>query len=225
MGNNKSKKDALIVLGLGDDASVTEIRAEYLDKTMQPKFKRVLSSEEEHLQEEFLKYYTAYVTLMKLYSQSGADVVADMALYPPDQVFQFHYNQGVYLYIKENYLKAGEKFQEAYNLNPAHPTLLLYLGILLLKRNSYYPAEKYFKDAVKIDKNNDDAWFFLAESYLKAGEHRKALTMYETAKNINPGRTEVAYKIRDIKQLLTEKAKGGKKKSFISRLLKKLAGD
>lgn len=225
MENNKSIKESLLALGLEEGASVTEIRAEYLDKTMNPKFGRVLSSEEEHLQEEFVKNYTAYVTLMKHHSQSGADAAADMSLYPPDQVFQFQYNQGVYMYIKEDFIKAGEKFQQAYKLNPKHKTLLLYMGILLLKRKSYYAAEKYFKDAVAIDKNNDDAWFFLAESYLKAGEYRKALTMYETAKNLNPGRTEIAYKIRDIKQLMAEKAKGGKKQSFIAKLIKKLIGE
>lgn len=225
MENKYSIKESLVELGLQNDASVTEIRAEYLDKTMSPKFNRVLSSEEEHLQEEFVNIYSAYVTLMKHHAQTGADAVADMSLYPPDQVFQFQFNQGVYLFIKEDYIKAGEKFQQAYKMNPKHQTLLLYMGILLLKRKSYYAAEKYFKDAIAIDKNNDDAWFYLAESYLKAHEYRKAMTMYETAKNLNPGRTEIAYKLRDIKQLLADKAKGGKKKSFIARLIKKMIED
>jgi tetratricopeptide (TPR) repeat protein len=216
-------KAALIFFKLKESATITEIRAQYLDLTSHNKFQRILGPEEEDLQKEFSKTYKAYVTLVKEYSQPGDN--EDMEFYPPNQVFQFHFNQGVFLFIHQKYLEAGEKFQQAYNLDNRNNLLLLYLGVLLLKRKNYYAAEKYFKDAIKVDQNNDDAWFYLGESYFKAGELRKALTMYETAKNLSPSRNEIAYRIKEIKEKLDNKMHRGKKGSFISRLLKKLSGD
>jgi tetratricopeptide (TPR) repeat protein len=222
MDTNQAIKNAYIDLGLDEGASIKEIRAKYLDKTSHSKFQRILTSDDA-IGNEFIKFYKAYVTLGKAYSDT--DFTSDMEFYPPDQVYQFHYNQGVYLFINQQYIKAGEKFQEAYKINRKNAPVLIYLGVLLIKRKNFYAAEKYLKDAVEIDQNNDDAWFYLGESYLKAGEYRKAINAFETAKSINPGRQEVAFMIRDIKQLIEEKLKGKKKDSFISRIIKKLSGE
>ncbi|MCP5053757.1 MAG: tetratricopeptide repeat protein [bacterium] len=230
----ESNKAALIDLGLKDGVSLTEIRMEYLEKTSHNRFQRVLSTEDEELQQEFLKYYKAYLTLLKFHSESDSDSdsdsesesESDMDYYPSEQVFQFHLNQGIFYFINQDYLKAGEKFQAAAKINSKNLLVQLYLGVLLLKRKSYYAAEKYFKEAVKINQNSDDAWFYLGESYYRAGEPRKALSMYETAKTLNPGRKELAYRVKEIKEKLGLKKtrgnkKSGKKESFFSRLFKK----
>jgi tetratricopeptide (TPR) repeat protein len=215
-------KAALITFNLKESATLSEIRAEYLDLTSQNKFQRILGPDEEDLQKEFSKIYQAYATLTKEYSQQGDS--DDMEYYPPNQVFQFHFNQGVFLFIHQKYIEAGERFQHAFKMDNRNNLLLLYLGVLLLKRKNYYAAEKYFKDAIKFDRNNDDAWFYLGESYFKAGELRKALSMYETARSLSPGRNEIAYRIKEIKEKLGEKTSRSKK-SFFSRLIKKLSGD
>jgi tetratricopeptide (TPR) repeat protein len=139
-------------------------------------------------------------------------------------VFQFHFNQGVHYFIHQNYLKAGEKFQEAYKIDNGNISVLLYLGVLLLKRRNAYAAEKYFKEAVQLDQENEDAWFYLGESYLEAGELRKALAMYETVKNLNPGRQEVAYRIKEIKDRQKVKSIKTQKPSLFQRFLKKISG-
>ena len=85
-----------------------------------------------------------------------------------------------------------------------------------MKRKSYYAAEKYFNDAIKIDKNNGDAWFYLAENYLKAGNFKKSLDAYKTARVL----TSRTYEIRDrIKELEIKLKKGPRlKTSFIKKM-------
>ncbi len=221
---NESIKAALVELGLKEGATLTEVRAEYLDKTSQYKFQHVLDVDDEALQKEFSRLYKAYVNLVKHYSQTGSDEDSYMDFYPPDQVFQFHFNQGVYYFINQKYLQAGERFQEAFKINNKDLTLLLYLGALLLKRKSYYAAEKYFKDVVKIDPNNDDGWYYLGESYFRAGELRKATSMYETAKALNPQRSEIAFRLKEIREQMPRPQAPAKKESFLSRIKKKLTG-
>jgi tetratricopeptide (TPR) repeat protein len=210
-------KAALVALGLKEDASVTEIRAAYLDKTTQNRFQRVILGDE-HLEKDFVRYYKAYITLLKHHSQTES---ADLHYYPQDQIVKFHFNQGLYHIIKGNYPKAIDKFQHAHSIDKEDGLVLLYMGILLLKRKNYYAAEKYFLDAVKLDKQNDDAWFYLGENYLKAEEYRKALNMFETARNLNPSRSEVAFKIKELKTRLGAQTPVEEKPSLLSRIFKK----
>jgi tetratricopeptide (TPR) repeat protein len=216
----ESVQEALLTFDLEEGATITEVRAQYLEKTGRDKFQHGVL-EDEHLQKEFDKYHRAYVTLATHLSEG--DQASDLQYYPPDQVFQFHFNQGVHYFINRNYIKAGEKFHEAYKINKTSIPVLLYLGLLLLKRKNSYAAEKYFKEAVQLDQDNDDAWFYLGESYLEAGELRKALTMFETTKTLNPGRHEVAFKIKEIMDRLKVKSIKNKKPSVIQRLFKKLS--
>jgi len=220
IGQYESVKAALIALDLYDGAPISEVRTRYLDKTSKEKFQNNILLDD-YLQKEFDNFHRSYVTLVKHMEES--DENKDMEYYPPDQVFQFHFNQGIHYFINQNYIKAGEKFQQAYKINNKNIGVLLYLGYLLLKRKNYYAAEKYFKEVVSIDKNNDDAWFYLGECYLMAKELRKALSMFETCKTLNPGRHEVAFKIKDIKDMIAGKHIGSKKKSesFFKRLFKK----
>jgi tetratricopeptide (TPR) repeat protein len=218
---DESVLEALITLDVEKGATITEVRAQYLEKTSRDKFQHGVLVDE-HLQKEFDKYHRAYVTLAKHLSE--VDQASDLQYYPPDQVFQFHFNQGVHYFIHQNYIKAGEKFQEAYKIDNNSIPVLLYLGLLLLKRKNSYAAEKYFKEAVQIDQDNDDAWFYLGESYLEAGELRKAQTMFETVKTLNPGRHEVAFKIKEIMERLKVKSIKAKKPSTLKRFFKKLGG-
>jgi len=217
---DESVLEALITLDLEQRATITEIRGQYLEKTSREKFQHSVLVDE-HLQKEFDKYHRAYVTLAKHLTEG--DQASDLQFYPPGQVFQFHFNQGVHYFIHQNYIKAGEKFHEAYKIDNTNIPVLLYLGLLLLKRKSFYAAEKYFKEAVQFDQDNDDAWFYLGESYLEAGELRKALTMFETAKTLNPGRHEVAFRIKEIMDRLKVKSIKTKKTSVIQRFFKKLS--
>lgn len=221
MEMNEAVKAAYVDLNVKEGVSLVEIRAEYLNKTAHPKFMKILGTDE-NLQKEFLRYYKAYVTLLRSFDE--AELNEDIHHYPANQLFQFHFNQGVYFFITQNYLKAGDKFQAAYAIDNQNSLLRIYLGVLLLKRKNYYAAEKYFKGVLETEKNNDEAWFWLGESYFKAGEFRKALNMYETSKNLNPSRKELAPRIKTIREKLGEKITPGEKKSWFTQFLNKLSG-
>jgi len=182
----------LQTLGLKRDASVSDVRATYLQLTSQNKFRKVLLAEE-RLQKEFTRYHEAYVSLLHQYEEEGAG--SDPNYYPPDQVARFLFNSGVYHILKQNYIKAGEKLQQAYKSNSRDSLTIAYLGILLMLRKNFFAAEKYFLDAAKIDPNNEDAWFYAAENYSRAGNDKKALEMYSKVKALNPLRKETDAKI------------------------------
>jgi tetratricopeptide (TPR) repeat protein len=217
-------KAAYIALGLKERAPMSEIRALYLEKTSQGKFQCAVI-DDEHLRDEFVRYHEAYVTLGKHHAGTGASMDDDLSYYPPDQIFQLHLNQGIYYILRQNYIKASEKFQEAYKINNKDTTVLIYMGFLLMKRKNYYAAEKYLKTAIQIDRNCDDAWFFLGECYHRAGEYKKAMPMYETAKALNPGRSQIAARMKEIREKTGIKpAKGSGKKTFLHRAIEKLIG-
>jgi tetratricopeptide (TPR) repeat protein len=216
-------RSAYIALGLKEGAPMSEIRAQYLDKTSESKFQCVIVSDE-HLRDEFVRYHEAYVTLGKHHAETGSAADSDLSYYPPDQVFQLYLNQGLYFTLRQNYIKAGEKFQEAYKISSKNATVLLYMGFLLLKRKNYYAAEKYLKNAVKIDRECDHAWFYLGECYHRAGELKKAMAMYETAKTLNPGHSEAAARMKEVREKMQGKAGKKKRDSFLARLIKKMIG-
>ena len=217
MIQDETIKAALITLDLKEDVSVEEIRDEYLERTSETQFQQWVLTDEQ-LRKDFIRYHKAFITLVKYYSDSGSD--GDYYPQDEEEMFQFLMNMGIYYFITQNYIKAGEKFQEAYRLDKTHPLLLSYLGVLLLKRRDFYAAEKYFKDALEIDKDFDDAWFYLGENYFKAGELKKALNMYEQAKRLNPSRNQVGHRIKEIRQKLEKPVSAAEKLSFLGRLLK-----
>ena len=218
MEDNQSVIRALKVFNLKEDASLKEVRAVYLERTAQKKFQKIFL-EDEAIEREFIKYYESYVRFLKHYS--GLDL--DLSDYHSDMIFRFPLNQGIYFLIKQQYMKAAEKFQEAYKLNNKDVLLLIYLGIILIKRKNYYAAEKYLIQATELDKHNDDAWFYLGTIYRITGNLNKALKMFETCRVLNPLRSEIAGKLKEIKVSLGIEApvkKSKEKKSLINRILK-----
>lgn len=220
METNETVIRSLKVFNLKETASLSDIRTAYLERTSQNKFQRVFLGDEQ-TEKEFLKYYEAYVSYLKNFDDTGDNLNA----YPSDNVFQFTLNQGLYLMIRQQYMKAFEKFQEAFKLNGNHPLLLIYLSIILFKRKNYYAAEKYLLKVTELDKNNEDAWFYLGQTYQESGNLNKALRMFETSRALNPLRPEVAAKLKEIKVALGLEAADKPKKSresLINRFLKKL---
>lgn len=219
MDQNQEVARALKVFNLKEDASLKEVRAVYIERTSQKKFQKIFLGDES-LEREFLKYYESYMRFLKNYSGSELD----LSDYHSDVVFRFPLNQGIYFLIKQHYMKAAEKFQEAYKLNKHDVLLLIYLGIILIKRRNYYAAEKYLIQATELDKHNDDAWYYLGMVYQTTGKLDKALKVYDTCKVLNPLRGEIAGRIKEVKIALGIDApvkKTKEKKSFINRLLKK----
>jgi tetratricopeptide (TPR) repeat protein len=210
---------ALRVFNLQNDAAVTEVRKAYLDFTSQKKFQEIFLGIED-LENEFIRYYESYMLFLK-YQPSAQEEAGQL---PKETVFSLILNQGIYFLIHQKYLKAGEKLQEAYKLNQQHVLLLVYMGILLLKRKNHYAAEKYLLQATAIDRNCDGAWYYLGETYQRTGKLDKALKMFETAKVLNPLRQEVAYRIKEIRESQgrpVPRSSGKEKKSIFGRVIKR----
>lgn len=204
------------LFNLSPDVPFTEIRNAYLEKTFQNKFQRVIV-DQDSIKEEFVKYHEAYIRILKYFSTSENRI--DPSIHTPDQIFKILFNQGVYALCKDNYILAGEKFNDASKIKSDHKLLMIYLGIILTKRKNYYAAEKYFTDAIKIDPNNDDAWFYAGENYQRAGRYANAITYYEKAKSLNPSRQEIAFSLKECRKELARKPE---KKEKPPNLLKRL---
>lgn len=192
----------LSLFNLSPGVPLTEIRNAYLEKTFQNKFQRVIM-DQEAIKEEFFRYHETYIRILKHFSTSENRI--DPSIHTQEQIFKFFFNQGVYALCKDNYILAGEKFNDASRLKSDHKLLMIYLGIILTKRKNYYAAEKYLTDAIKLDPNDDDAWFYAAENYHRAGRHVSAIAYYEKAKILNPSRQEIAYAIKESREALTKK--------------------
>ena len=206
---------SLRVFNLKEGVSIDDVRAAYFEKMDQKEFRTIILSDQE-LEKEFLKYHESYLILLKHYSTIGNG--KHFTNHSSDLTFKFIFNQGLYFLIKREYLKAGEKLDDAFKMNKKNVLLLIYLGFLLMKRKNYYAAEKYFLNAIKIDKDNDDAYFYLGENYYRAGKLEKAITMFETSKNLNPSNTKIAFKIKEIEERIDEEMGYVSKTSFFSKL-------
>lgn len=216
MESTEYLEELLRLFNLGKGASLPEILEKYLEKTLQIKFQRIIVNQD-ILKEEFVRLHETFLKILKIYQAANKKI--EMSLFSPDQLAKFFYNQGVYALCKDNYLQAGEKFHEAYKLNKRNIFLLIYLGIILTVRKNFYAAEKYFSDALKRDPNYDDACFYAAENYFKAGNYRIALEFYEKTKKLNPAYNEINFRIKETKEAIILKQRAGKRDSLLRRIV------
>jgi len=216
MESTEYLEELLRLFNLGKGASLPEILEKYLEKTLQIKFQRIIVNQD-ILKEEFVRLHEAFLKILKIYQ--AANKKMEMSFFSQDQLAKFFYNQGLYALCKDNYLQAGEKFHEAYKLNKRNIFLLIYLGIILTVRKNFYAAEKYFSDALKRDPNYDDACFYTAENFFKAGNYRLALEFYEKTKKLNPSYNEINFRIKGTKEAIILKQRAGKKDSLLRRIV------
>jgi len=208
----------LSILSLDADASTAEIRNAYIKITSNKKFSRILLEEPAN-RSEFISIYQAYVTLMR--HRSEVDSLKNLELYPQDQIFQVLFNQGIYLVLTQQWMKAGEKLQEAFILNKNNSLLHTYLGIILLKRKNEYAAEKYFMKAIDINPKNADAWLYLGDVYLQSGNLKKAKSMYQSALDLSDNDFRANKRLQILKQ---KELQPDKENSGIINRIKKLFG-
>ena len=209
-------EDLLQLFDLAKGATAPEVLEKYLEKTLQIKFQRLLINQDA-LKDEFVRYHEAFIKILKILQ--AKDNKLKMSLFSTDQLGKFFFNQGVYAMCKDNYLQAGEKFQEAYKINKNNIFLLTYLGFILMVRKNYYAAEKYFTDAIHRDANNDDVLFYAAQNFFKAGIYSKAIEYFEKARQLNPANTEIAFWLRDCREAMQKKTKPAGKESLLRKIV------
>jgi len=216
MESTEYLEELLRLFNLGKGAALPEILEKYLEKTLQIKFQRIITNQD-ILKEEFMRFHETFLKILKIYQ--AADKKLEMGSFSSDQLAKFFYNQGVYALCKDNYLLAGEKLHEAYKLNKRNIYLLIYMGIILMVRKNYYAAEKYLSDAIKRDPNYDDAWFYAAENYSKAGNFVKAIEFYEKTRKINPSYNTITFRIKECREAILKKTKTGKRDTLLRKVV------
>jgi len=189
-------REALMTLGISGDPGLVEIRKAYLAKVAQPQFQRLVFENEE-LGRDFSRIHEAYVTLIRELADKGMEIPAPASTADLSCLL---FNQGVYAMIQQNFLKAGEKFQEAERIRPNTPLVRLYMGVLLLKRKNLYAAEKYLREATRLLPELDSPWLYLAETYEHAGNYKNAEAALHKAMQVNPSLTGIAERIKSLRR-------------------------
>ncbi|MEN8223615.1 MAG: hypothetical protein ABFR36_10225 [Acidobacteriota bacterium] len=210
--------NSLKILKLKGKQGISAITQAYLDLTHADKFRKVFILNEE-LREEFIKYHEAYVIAIRELSNIAAEATPEY--YPPGQIINLLFNQGLYQLLKENYLMAGEKLDKAGKMDNKDVLIKIYLGIVLKKRKNYYAAEDYFLKAIELDRENEYSWFFLGKNYLKAGKLDKASAAFRKVETLSFYNNEIIAETRDAFREIERIRLKNEKKSIISRILKK----
>lgn len=218
MNNSKLLSASLKILKIPRDSGIEEITKSYLALTNSVKFNKVFVLNEE-LKEEFIKYHEAYVISVREMSDNNSDSAP--GYYPSGHIFEILYNHGIYHLLKENYLKAGEKLEEAARMNKDNVNLQIYLGYILHKRKNYYAAENYFLKASQMDNENEYAVFLLGKTYLSAGKLDKASATFRKVETMSFYNNEIKAETRDAFREIEKLGMKNSKKSIISRVFKK----
>lgn len=216
MTQSKFFAKSLKILNLPLKSGIPEITQAYIKLTGSAKFKKIFILNEE-LREEFIKYHEAYVLAVKELSDSSPD----SSYYPPEHIYSLLYNQGLYFLLKENYLKAGEKMEEAARMKKDCANTQIYLGYILHKRKNYYAAETYFQRASQLDHENEYAVFFLGKTYISAGKLDKASATFRRVETLSFYNNEIKAETKDAFKEIEKLRMKNIKKSLISRVFKK----
>ncbi len=218
MTNSKLLSTSLKILKLPKGSGIEEITRGYLNLTNSAKFNKVFILNEE-LREEFIKYHEAYVISVREISDNSSD--SSPGYYPSGHIFDILYNQGIYHLLKENYLKAGEKLEEAARMKKDNVNLQIYLGYILHKRKNYYAAENYFLKASQMDSENEYAVFLLGKTYMSAGKLDKASATLRKVEKMSFYNNEIKAETKDAFREIERLRIKNSKKSIISRVFKK----
>jgi len=209
---------SLKILKLKGDAGSSEITKAYLDLTHATKFRKVFLLNEV-LKEEFIKYHESYVLAIRELSSTGNESTPQY--YPPGQIVNLLFNQGLYHLLKENFLKAGEKLEEAARMNNKDILTKIYQGYILMRRKNYYASENYFMKAIDMDRENEYSWFFLGKTYIKAEKLDKASAAFRKVETLSFYNNEIIAETRDAFKEIERLRMKNSKRSIISRVFKK----
>ncbi|HRS90307.1 MAG TPA: tetratricopeptide repeat protein [Smithellaceae bacterium] len=99
------------------------------------------------------------------------------------------YNAGWAYYSKKDYNKALDSYTRALQREPEtvlRPQIQKFMGIIYFDQADYASAIKHLKQAVTLDPNLFDAYFFLGESYLKIMDKTSAKKAFQSVIDLAP---------------------------------------
>lgn len=92
-----------------------------------------------------------------------------------NQKYKTHYNIGVYYLVNTEYKKALEHFYKVFKYKPNHPKTLNKIAIIKIYLNDLTLAEKFIKEAIRLEPNPTEYHTTLSLILLKKGETDKAI--------------------------------------------------
>jgi len=205
---------ALAVFGSSEADPLIKVKQAYLVKTRENKFRKIIAGNK-ILTQEFSRLHSNYTRLLSLLV--NRQDYADLNFENSEELYIYFFNQGVFALVNGDFLQANEKFQQAYNINKEDPLLLTYLGLLLMLRENYQIAEKFFEDALKIDPENENALYYAGENFRRANILFKALEYWEKLLAKGFSSYDVSFKVMEVKKIieLEEKKKRYAKYPFL----------
>lgn len=137
----------------------------------------------------------------------------------PDYAFAINNLGAVYL-LMEEWDSAIECFKlltkDLLYSTPHYP--LANMGRAYYKKKEFSEAEKYYKEALKIEPEFVIALLGLGKTYLSMGEVRKAADYFEQAVKVAPDNAEVQFEIADTSRLLGDLDKAAEAYSRVIEL-------
>lgn len=106
---------------------------------------------------------------------------------------------------KQSFLRS----QKSALLNPQNADARYQLGLIYLKGKNYREAERYFREAVSIEKQNSDYYYALANTLSRKKRYKEAINTYQKTLRLNPatgygevqlGMGNCYLKLNDLKQ-------------------------
>lgn len=113
-----------------------------------------------------------------------------------------HFNLGLELYNKGEFIKAIEKFKETKQLNPDNPVAYFNLGITYQRMGLYDPAIAEYEQFLLFKEKYLKTGFYFAEvhnnlgvCYFIKGDIKKAIKEFKTALVYNPYHSNALYNL------------------------------
>ena len=135
-------------------------------------------------------FFPAKVNLAITYSQIGKSNEAEILLLDlvenHPEISDSYYYLGLLLAEKKNFQEAINYMQKASELMPERSRINYNTGLMLQYLGRNKEAETELLKAIKIEPNNFDFLYALADHYIKSGQNKKALNIGEKLQRLFP---------------------------------------
>jgi len=103
------------------------------------------------------------------------------------------YGSVVPLGIEGAYDRAVESYNNAINLNPYNPSLILGLANLEIANGDIEKAKEYIMASIQMKNNYSEAYYLLSQIELETGNKAEAIPLLEQVVNLNPNFLDAIY--------------------------------
>ncbi len=107
-----------------------------------------------------------------------------------------------------DYEKAEQALRKTMEFYPDKPILKADLGVIYLKSGRPDEAQKVLQEALRAERNNGFASFYLAMAYEKTGKLKEASDLYEELLIMMPDYTKLYYELANLKAKLNSHDEG-----------------